>query len=150
MRRVSRYVVTGFWLAASGVLVAGQAAPAPTPAKSPSEYAFRSGAGLLVFHVRPDATQAFEAAMARLAQVLGASIDPTRSQQAKGWRAFRSVESTADAVLYVLVFDPAVATADYDPVRLLSEEVPSEARTFYDTLRAAVLKVERMGLTPLP
>jgi hypothetical protein len=123
------------------------AAPAPRAA---SEYIFPSGAGILVFHVRPDRTAEFERVVARLAEVLSSSTDPVRQQQATGWAAFRSVEPVKDAALYVFVFDPAVPTADYDPVKLLGEAVPADAQLYYDTLRAAVLKVERLALTRVP
>ena len=60
---------------------------------------------------------------------------------------FRSVEPPKDVSLYVFFFDPAVTGADYDPVRVLSEAAPAEAQAYYERLRAAVMKVERMGLT---
>lgn len=113
------------------------------------EYVFSSGAGLLVFHVRPERATDFEAVLNRLAEVLAAATDPVRQQQAEHWRMFRSAEVTRDAVLYVFFFDPAVTGADYDPVRVLSEALPGDAAAYYERLRAAVIKIERMALTPV-
>jgi hypothetical protein len=136
--------------AAACVAVAGHAAgqaPTAPPSVAPSlEYLFPSGAGLLFFHVRPERAADFEAVVARLSAALDASTDPVRRQQGASWRVFRSVEIPRDVVLYLFVFDPAVAGADYDPVRVLSEALPLEAQGLYDRLRASVVRVERMGL----
>ncbi|MCC7008389.1 MAG: hypothetical protein IT184_06200 [Acidobacteria bacterium] len=125
-----------------------QERPAPA-APARSDYVFSTGAGVLVFHVRPERAQEFESVIRRLSQVLASSTDPVRRQQAGSWRMFRAVETTQDAALYVFVFDPAVTTADYDPVRILAEAAPAEAQVQYEILRAAVIKVEKLALAPV-
>jgi hypothetical protein len=131
-------------LGAAAVSAAPQAPPtSPLPA---TDYVFRSDAGLLVFHVRQDRSRDFEVVMARITDGLAAAADPTRRQQKAGLRVFRSTEVSGAAV-YLLLLDPVVAGADYDPVRMVTEMLPSEASALYERLREAVVKVERVGLS---
>lgn len=125
-----------------------QTAPPAAPAQTASgqSYTFPSGAGLLFFYVKPDKTTDFEAVMARLDSVLDATDDPVRKRQAGSWRILKSTEKTRDSVIYVMIFDPAVAGADYDPVKVLSEGAPADVQALYTRLRDAVVRVERMGL----
>jgi hypothetical protein len=124
--------------------------PVQTPARPAMQnYTFPSGAGMLFFYVKPDRTADFESVVARLGETLDRADDPTRKQQAAGWRILRSTEATKDAVIYVFLFDPAVLGADYDPVKILSEGQPAEIQPLYEKLRDATIRVERMGLTKL-
>lgn len=126
-----------------------QAPAAPAAAQTPS-YAFPSGAGVLLFYVKPDKTAQFESVLARIDEALSKTPDPARHEQAASWRIYRSVESTSrEAAVYMFVFDPAIAGADYDPVKLLSQELPAEAPSLYQTLKDAVVRVERMALTKM-
>jgi hypothetical protein len=102
-----------------------------------------------LFHVRPELTREFEAVVARLTAALDSTPDPLRRAQASSWKMYRSVEAVEDAVVYVFTFFPAVAGADYDPVKVLTEAAPAESATLYERLRAAVIRVERMGLETL-
>ncbi len=114
-----------------------------------ANYAFPSGAGLLFFYVKLDKTSDFEAVVARLVEVLDKSEDPMRKQQAATWHVLRSVEATPDAAVYVFMFVPAVAGADYDPVKVFAETLPTEAPALYERLRGSVIRVERMGLVKI-
>lgn len=125
---------------------ARQVPPAGAPVASAQGYSFPSGAGLLFFYVRPDRTTEFETVVKRLSEVLEKSADPVRKQQAAGWRVFKSVEAPRDTVIYVFVLNPAVAGTDYDPVKVLSEGLPTEAHTLYETLKSTTVRIERMGL----
>jgi hypothetical protein len=123
---------------------------AQAPAKpAPQEYVFPSGAGLLFFHVRPESADDFEAIVQRLGHALERSADPVRRQQSASWRIYKSAETPRDAVIYLFFFDPAVSGADYDPIKVLSEDAPAEMASLFERLRAAILKVERMGLNRL-
>lgn len=122
---------------------------APLGSSPAPDYVFPSGAGVLLFHVRPDRAQDFETVLDRLKTVLDTTADEARRRQATDWRIFRSVEHRSDEVIYVFLFDPAVAGADYDPVKVLSEAAPAEVSGLYERLRAAVVRVERMGLERL-
>jgi hypothetical protein len=135
--------------AQSGTPPARQTTPPSAPAAGVQNYTFPSGAGLLFFYVKPDKTADFEAVMARLGAVLDGTADPVRKQQAAAWRILKSVETTRDSVIYVMIFDPAVVGADYDPVKVLSEGAPADVQTLYARLRDAVIRVERMGLSQI-
>jgi hypothetical protein len=124
----------------------GPAAPGP---QQPTGYTFATPAGVLFFHVRPDRVADFEAVVSRIGAVLEQAQDPARKQQAASWRVFKSAEQTAEAVVYLFFFDPAVQGADYDPVKLIGEAAPAEAQPIYERLKAATLKVERMALHKL-
>jgi hypothetical protein len=62
---------------------------------------------------------------------------------------YRSAEAPRDAVIYLFFFDPAVAGADYDPIKVLSEDAPAELSGLFERLRADIMRVERMGLNKL-
>ena len=110
---------------------------------------FPSGAGVLFFHVRTDRAEDFEAVVKRLAEALDRSTDPVRRQQATNWRVYKSAETPRDSVIYLFFFDPAVSGADYDPVKVLGEDAPAEVSALYERLKAAIIRVERMGLQRL-
>ena len=49
-------------------------------------------------------------------------------------------------VIYLFMFDPAVVGADYDPIKILGEANPTEVQSLFEKLKAAVVRIERMGL----
>jgi len=124
-----------------------QATPA-VPGATASDYHFAADTGLLVFHVHRDRTADFEAVMQRLAEGLRSTATPQRREQAAGWRLFRA-RDTSEAAIYVVVANPVVRDADYDPVKLLTELAPGEAPALYERLRASVIRVERLDLDRL-
>jgi hypothetical protein len=132
-----------------GAAPAGFAAQAPPAGPTAgSDYRFGAGTGMLVFHVRPDRIGDFEQVMSRIATGLRATSSQTRQDQAAGWRFFRARDAS-DAVIYVVIVDPVVRDADYDPVKMLTEFVPAEAAVLYERLRLAVVRVERLDLDPV-
>lgn len=144
----------------AGLLVSGGAIQTPSPAArqagpsasvpvAQADYRFPSGAGLLFFYVKPDKTADFEAIAARLSDALDKTDDPIRKQQAASWHILRSVEATPEAAIYVFMFVPATPNADYDPIKVLGEALPTEVQGLYDRLREAVIRVERMGLAKI-
>jgi hypothetical protein len=138
---VGALVLTGTALVARQT-AASQALPAGAPA-----FSFPSGAGMLLFYVRPERTEDFERVVKRISEILDTSDNPVRRQQAASWKIFRSLETPKDGVIYVFVLDPAVAGSDYDPVKILSEGAPAEAHALYESLKAATVRIERMGLS---
>lgn len=137
-------VVIGVGSAA--VVDARQDASVAAPAVA--DYQFGAGTGLLVFHVHRERAAVFEEVMARIGDGLQNTVNPQRRDQAIGWRLFRSRDAGETAV-YVLMADPAVAGADYDPVKMLTELVPGEAPALYEQLKASVVRVERLDLDRL-
>lgn len=148
--RLPRSVLIGCALVLTAATPATrQASPPAALAGGAQAYSFPTGAGLLLFYVRPERTADFEGVVKRMSEVLDKSANPVRRQQASGWRMFRSVEAPKDSVIYVFVLDPAVAGSDYDPVKVLSEELPTEAHALYETIKSATVRIERMGLAKL-
>ena len=70
-------------------------------------------------------------------------------QQAVNWSIYKSAEAPTDVTIFVFAFDPAITTANYDPLLLLAEVLPGEVQPLYERMRDAVVKVERMGLTKI-
>ena len=149
--RVSRLSSVRALVAVVACIVAGGLGlHAQTPPRAPAqEYVFPSGTGVLFFHVRPERAQDFETIVKRLGEALDRSTDPVRRQQATNWRIYKSAEMPRDAVIYLFFFDPAVSGADYDPIKVLSEDAPAELSALFERLRAAIIRVERMGLNKL-
>lgn len=151
MSRAIGAVACGLVLTTVALAAAQTPAPiAPSTPTSSSDYVFRAPTGMLVFHVRPDATRDFETVMARIEQGLDVATDAVRRQQRSGWRLYRSAETATGHAVYVVVVSPAVAGADYDPVRMITELWPGEAQDLYGRLKAAVVRVERLSLLPVP
>jgi hypothetical protein len=140
-------------LAASVSPALAQVAPAtpvvPVVPGVPVDYVFPSGAGMLIFHVDPAKVADFDAVMARLKDALSKADTATRKVQATNWLIYKSAETPGETVVYLCVFDPAVTTASYDPLLLLAEVLPAEVQPLYERMKAAVVRIERMGLTKI-
>ena len=149
MRRIGPVVVACslVGVSAAPAVRAQNSPPAAPPATQ--AYTFSTGAGVLFFYVRPDKVADFEAVVSKISEVLDATQDPLRKQQASSWRMFKSTEALKESAIYVFSFDPALPGADYDPVKLLADTVPAEAQALYEKLKAAIVRVERMGLARL-
>jgi len=127
-----------------------QAATPTTPPAVPVEYVFPTGAGMLLFHVAPAKVTDFDAILVRLKDALAKADTATRKLQAANWLIYKSAEKPAEAsdpVVYLFLFDPAITTANYDPLLLLAEVLPAEVQPLYERMKAAIVRVERMGLT---
>ncbi|ODS57000.1 MAG: hypothetical protein ABS36_05730 [Acidobacteria bacterium SCN 69-37] len=145
-----RTAVVALAVSVSVVVAVGAVAEAPPgQTRDASDYQFGADMGLLVFHVHRERAADFEAVMTRLGQALQASAAPGRREQAAGWRFFRGREEM-DAIVYVLVLEPVVRGADYDPVKMFTEFMPAEAPDLYERLKGAVVRVERLDLERLP
>ena len=120
---------------------------APLAAAESTDYLFPTGAGLLIFHVAVAKTADFDAVAARLTAALKTASTPARQAQAASWRIYKSAEKPGETVPYLFVIDPAVDKASYDPLLLLAELLPAELQPLFDRMKAAVVRVERMGLT---
>ena len=149
MRRFVPPVIACMLIGLSAVPAARAQDQPPAAAAAAQAYTFTTGAGLLFFYVRPDRTADFDAVVARLSEALDGAQEAVRRQQAASWRMFRSAETVKESAIYVFSFDPAVPGADYDPVKLLAETIPTEAQALYEKLKAAIVRVERMGLARL-
>jgi len=115
----------------------------------PVDYVFPTGAGMLIFHVDPLKVADFDAVMARLKDALSKVDTGTRKLQAANWVMYKSSEKPGETVVYLCLFDPAITTANYDPLLLLAEVLPQDVQNVYDRMKAAVVRIERMGLTKI-
>lgn len=143
MSRVSTSTAVALVLAIAAAVPAVHARQQPDAGPG---YVFAAGTGVLLFHVRPDHAGVFEQIMARITDGLRAAAPSAGGWPS--WRFFRA-RPEADSAVYVAFIDPVDPGADYDPVKLLTQVAPAEARTLYEQLRAAVLRVERLDLEAL-
>ena len=123
--------------------------PTPAPAAGPADYLFPTGAGLIFYYVKPGKAADFEAILERVKEALNKAPSPMLKQQALSWRIYKSAEAVADAAVFVFAFDPAITTANYDPLLALNETLPAEVQPLFDRIKDAVIKIERMGLTKI-
>lgn len=125
------------------------ATPVVRPPAGPADYVFPSGAGLVFYYVKTPKASDFEQIVGRIREALAKAESSMLKQQALNWRIYKSAEPATDATVFVFAFDPAIATASYDPLLLLAEVLPAEVQPLYDRLKDAVIKIERMGLTKI-
>ncbi|HUR20316.1 MAG TPA: hypothetical protein VMZ90_05865 [Vicinamibacterales bacterium] len=125
--------------------------PTPTPAvpAGPADYVFTTGAGLVFYYVKSAKAADFETILGRIKEALTKAESPMLKQQALNWKIYKSAEPATDATVFVFAFDPAITTANYDPLLVLSQVLPAEVQPLFDRIKEAVIKVERMGLTKI-
>ena len=123
--------------------------PTATPAAGPADYLFPTGAGLIFYYVKPGRASDFEAILERIKEALAKAQTPMLKQQALNWRIYKSAEAVTDAAVFVFVIDPAITTANYDPLLALNQVLPAEVQPLFDRIKEAVIKIERMGLTKI-
>jgi hypothetical protein len=97
----------------------------PVAAPPPVARTFSAPNGVLFNTVRTDRLKDFELFLGYLRQALDKATDPGVQSQARGWRMFRATEpGPNNTALYVFLFDPAVADADYSLGRILADAFP--------------------------
>jgi hypothetical protein len=131
--------------------------PAQQQPATPKEprLTFTGDAGVLLFTIKGDQTASFEELVAKVREALANSEDPVRKQQLQGWKVYKAAEPAAEGnALYVLMVDPVVKGAEYDPVMLVVEALGKEYATPEN--QALVKKfvdvfanVNRLNLTPI-
>ena len=133
---------------------AQQQPAAPAAPKEP-RVSFTGDAGVLLFTIKGAQVAAFEELATKVKAGLSASQDPIRKQQLTGWKLYKASEATPSGdVVYVLVADPAVKGAEYDPIMLLVESLGKDYSTPEN--QAMVKKfvdvfanVSRLNLSPI-
>ena len=125
--------------------------PTPTPVvpAGPADYVFSTGAGLVFYYVKTPKAADFEAILDRVKEALIKAQSPMLKQQALNWKIYKSAEPPTDATVFVFAFDPAITTANYDPLLLINQVLPAEVQPLFDRIKDAVIKIERMGLTKI-
>src|SRR5581483_3660275 len=131
--------------AAPGAPAPGGAASAAAAKAAP--LVLTGDAAVVLFTVKTEGAADFEAFFAKVKDALSKSDKPQHKDMAAHWTLFKVSEvPQAGQVLYAGVIDPAVAGADYDPVKILGELSPADATALYPKLKDALLGVNRMNL----
>ena len=151
--RVVLAALVAFFLAPAALLAQQQPAPpaappttAPQPTAQPtvstssrsprcactattSVRTFTAPAGIILNAVRPERVADFEKLIGYLQAALATSSDATVRAQAEGWRVLKASEPGPNGVaLYVFLFDPTVAGADYGLGRILAAAYPDQTK----------------------
>jgi hypothetical protein len=107
------------------------------PAADPGRK-FSAPAGILFNIIKPEKAADFEKFLDKLHEALQKSEEPTRKQQAAGWKVYKMSEPDGRGnIMYLYFVDPAVADADYTATRIIAEVMPSEAQALYETIKDA-------------
>ena len=102
---------------------------AGAPAAVSSARTFTAPAGIILNAVRPERVADFEKLIGYLQAALATSSDATVRAQAEGWRVLKASETGPNGVaLYVFLFDPTVAGADYGLGRILAAAYPDQTK----------------------
>ena len=110
--------------------VAQAQAPAQQAQAVSQQRLFPNDGGMVLIFIKPDKTADFEMVMGKLKEALMKSEKPERKQQAATWKIFKSPDPAAGGnVLYVMVIDPSVKTADYTVSNILVEGLGNNAET---------------------
>ena len=128
---------------------------AQQPAPKEPRVTFKTDAGVLLFTIKGDQTTAFEELVAKVRDLLSKSEDPIRKQQLNGWKVYKAAEAAAGGnALYVLVVDPAVKAAEYDPIMLVVEGLGKDYATpenqeLVKKFAGVFANVNQLNLTPV-
>lgn len=133
--------------------VEGQAAAQP-PATP--KVGFTAPSGLLLVQIKPDQTAAFEEMIGKINAGLARSEDATLKQQAAGFKVYKSAEPFGQNALYVVIVEPTVPGAEYDPFAILTKTMTAEElrspdiKAMWDKYAAAfAAALGRLNLTPV-
>ena len=134
MRRPFATTACALMIALAPVALFAQDPPAQQPpaqpaAPQPPKLAFTGDAGVFLIQIKPDQTATFEELMTKVKDALAKSEDPVRKQQATGWKVYKSSEGMGANALYVVVVDPVVKGAGYDPLVIVNEILGKDAGT---------------------
>jgi hypothetical protein len=88
-------------------------------------------AAVISILIKPDKVADFEEVLTKLKEALQKSENPTRRQQAAGWKIFKSPQMAQGSAVYVMVIDPVVKGEEYDLTRLIAEVFPVEVQELF-------------------
>jgi hypothetical protein len=131
--------------AAAAPPAAGQ--PAPAPAAPGAAAPAAPAAGQASAEKCQSGSKDFEAFFAKVKEALQKGSKPEHKQMAAGWKLYKVLDGAAPGdVLYASVIDPTVKGVDYDPVKILGDVMPDDARALFPKLQAAIKSVNRLNL----
>ena len=132
-----------------------QTAPAAPAQPTEPKVGFKTPAGILLVQIKPDQTAAFEEMIAKLKTSLAGATDATLKQQGS-FKVYKSAEPGAGGTaLYVVVFDPTVAGAEYSFLDMINKTLTPEQQRDpatvenFKRLAAAFAGMNILNLTPV-
>jgi hypothetical protein len=108
--------------------------PAQPEAQKPA-LTLEGDAAYLMVMVKPDRVADFEMILNKTKEALSKSEKPERKKQAETWRVFKLPQQAQGSEVYYFFFDPPVPDQEYDPIRLIFEVFPSEAKELFDKFK---------------
>jgi hypothetical protein len=101
----------------------------PTAPKEP-RVTFKGDVGSLLFTIKGDQSATFEELITKVKDALTNSEDPVKKQQAGSFKVYKAAEPAAGGnVLYILLADPAVKGAEYDPIMIMVDALGKDYAT---------------------
>ena len=136
---------------------AGQPPAAADPAaKKEPRITLSAPAGAFMFVIKADQTVVFEELITKLKDAMGKSENPVRKQQLAGWKVYKAAEPSGPEknALYVVLVDPAVPAAEYDPLVILAESLGTtvgtpENQELLKKYAGVFAGLTRLNLTPI-
>ena len=87
---------------------------------------FTTPAGLLLVQIKPDQTAVFEEMVGKLKAGLAKTEDATLKQQASGIKVYKVTEPFNNNVLYLVMVEPSVPSAEYELFAMLQKVMTKE------------------------
>ena len=117
------------------------------PAPAIATRTFDAPAAMIINYVQSGSGSGFEALTRRMVEALAASEDAEHRALAAGWTMYRVSEPPGpnNNAVYVWLFDPVVADANYAVAQLLNQVFPEEVQSLYESY----MRFFGMGQTPL-
>jgi hypothetical protein len=134
---------------ASGVVHAGQAAPAAQAEPPKNPFLFMGDGAMVINYVKPDKIADFEMVMGKVKEALAKSEKADRKAQAEGWKVFKTdLPGAGGAITYFVIVDPVIKGNDYNMRTVLTEAFGvADTNTIYKTLADSVTGQQIVGMT---
>ena len=112
-------------------------------ARDDPPFVFGAKTGVVLTFVLPDKVDEFEQSLTEFREVLAASDDPIRQQQAGNWKMFKSSDPGPEgSVLYVGFMEPVLRGANYNIANIMAEELPEdEAQLFTEHFQSTLAQL---------
>jgi len=95
---------------------------------------------LMILSIAPEGGADFEAAMAKVKEVLAKSEKPERKQQAAHWKVTKAEAQQGGNLMYMFALDQVVKDVTYSPFLILAEGgiPPADVKAMYDKIAPTI------------
>lgn len=95
---------------------------------------------LMILSIAPEGGADFEAAMAKVKEVLAKSDKPERKQQAAHWKVTKAEAQQGGNLMYMFALDQVVKDVTYSPFLILAEGgiPPADVKAMYDKIAPTI------------